>query len=82
MTESQNATSTPLMIVLTLLFQTLKNESFQARCSFQLETINMFTRQLFVLSATQNFKFLPEEVENSQILQIIKVQKCQKVLPG
>jgi len=45
----------------------------RARCDFQLETINMFNRQLFVLSTARSFTFLPTGEVSTTINQIIKV---------
>ena len=45
----------------------------RARCEFQLETINMFNRQLFVLATARSFTFLPTGEVSTTVNQIIKV---------
>ena len=50
------------------------DNEIRARCEFQLETINMFNRQLFVLSTSRSFRFLPNVEISSSIQQMIKVK--------
>ena len=57
----------------TVFIQMIIDSEMRARCEFQLETINMFNRQLFVLATARSFTFLPTGEVSTTINQIIKV---------
>ena len=50
----------------------IKDETAQESCRYQLETLNIFNRQLFILCAGQGYKYLPTNEKNNceQILQV------------
>ena len=58
----------------------IKDETAQESCRYQLETLNIFNRQLFILCAGQGYKYLPTNEKNNceQILQVSELMLMAK----
>ena len=54
-------------------FQKIWNEVDADSCKYQLETLNIFNRQLFILCSGTPYKYLPQHTQNntSQILKVL-----------